>query len=91
MAKFPAAFLIIRLTSRKDIKVLAIVCSEIEGRERIYSYIVTVKYLLNPFAADNVIAKAASEIELIKKFFIGQQYILPKLKKTSSYAVMIHL
>lgn len=56
-----------RLTPRKDVDDPALVRQEMEGQERMYMYVATVIYLLHSYATNDVVAKAASKIELFKK------------------------
>lgn len=42
-----------------DVDDLAVLCRDVEGQERIYTYIEAGNYLLNSKAIDNFIAKAA--------------------------------
>lgn len=62
IAKSFAASLTIRMTPINNDNAQHLLRREIEGQECIYTYIEAVNYLLNSFAADDMIAKAAAEI-----------------------------
>lgn len=70
MDEYPAASLTVCVTPRIDVDAPAIVHREVEGYVRIYAQVEAVNYLLNSYATDDVIKKAASDIELFKKVFI---------------------
>lgn len=68
VTRSPVASLTIRLTPTNSDGVPLLLRQGIEDRERIYTYIDAVSYLLNSYATDDVIAKAASEIESCEKY-----------------------
>lgn len=68
LAKSPAASLAICLSSTNNNDALLLVCRETEGQKRIYKYIDAVNSLLNSHETYDVIAKAAAEIDLYRKY-----------------------
>lgn len=81
MAKSPAASITICLTPTNNYDAPLLVPRKIDGQERIYTSIETVSYLPISYAIDVVIAKAALEIELFRKYSAQTAVQLPEALK----------
>lgn len=69
MPKPPAVPLTTRLTPTSNSNEPARTPREEESQESMYTYIKAVNYLLSSYATNDIIVKAAFQIELYKKFF----------------------